>query len=176
MKTTLNDLRVHLFDTIERLQLTNDPNASDNEKISIETAKAIAEIGQVIVNSAKLEVEAMKIISRAENPKETLDAMKSTSVMLLGDGVKREPTTVNHVTDVGKMATCDHIADVGKMMEEPTPQKSVIESEPVKHDTLPDPVPVVEKSERIRKQDIKLAEYRLKHPIKRERPIIEGRF
>jgi hypothetical protein len=88
MKTSLNDLRTHLFATIERLQLSNDPDADEKEKISIETAKAIADIGQVIVNSAKLEVEAMKIIAGADNPKETLAAMNNSSMMLLGDGGK----------------------------------------------------------------------------------------
>jgi hypothetical protein len=88
MKTSLNDLRVHLFATIERLQLSNDPDADEKEKISIETARAIADIGQVIVNSAKLEVEAMKIIAGADNPKETMAAMNNSSMMMLGDGGK----------------------------------------------------------------------------------------
>ncbi|MEI7727670.1 MAG: hypothetical protein WCK09_21355 [Bacteroidota bacterium] len=85
-RTTLNDLRVHLFATIERLQLSNDPDADDKEKISIETAKTIADVAQVIVNSAKLEVEAMKIIAGAENPSEVLKAMNGSSMMMLNGG------------------------------------------------------------------------------------------
>ena len=147
-RTTLSDLRDHLFETIERLKLAGDPDASDNERISIETAKTIAEVGQVIVNSAKLEVEAMKIISRSENPKETLDAMKSSSMMLL---------EVNHVP---------------APVEEPVRRGAVIE-QPTQPDPLPEPpAKVVEKSDRDKNQDEKLAEFRQRYPINNGRPVI----
>ena len=34
-KTTLNDLRSHLFDAIERVKSINDDNTSANEKMTI---------------------------------------------------------------------------------------------------------------------------------------------
>lgn len=53
MKNKIEDLRNHLFATLEALQ--------DNEKpMEIERAKTIAEVAQVIVNSAKVEVEFLK--------------------------------------------------------------------------------------------------------------------
>ena len=47
----VNALRKHLFEAIEGIK---------NKSISIEQAKAIAEISQVVVNSAKVEVDYAK--------------------------------------------------------------------------------------------------------------------
>lgn len=53
MKNKITDLRNHLFATLEALQ--------DEEKpMDLERAKAIADVGQVIVNSAKIEVDFLK--------------------------------------------------------------------------------------------------------------------
>jgi hypothetical protein len=49
----IQDLRSHLFDVIENLK---DPNS----KMDIDKAKAISDIAQVIINSAKVEVDYMK--------------------------------------------------------------------------------------------------------------------
>lgn len=56
MKNNLSDLRNHLFETIERLKANSDPEASDNEKIDIEDAKVIGNLGKILVESAKVEV------------------------------------------------------------------------------------------------------------------------
>jgi hypothetical protein len=53
MSNKIQDLRDHLFETIKMLK---DPNS----KMDVEKAKAISEISQVIINSAKVEVEYMK--------------------------------------------------------------------------------------------------------------------
>lgn len=52
-KNKIEDLRDHLFETIEMLK---------SKEIDIETAKVITEVGQVIVNSAKTEVDFMKVV------------------------------------------------------------------------------------------------------------------
>jgi hypothetical protein len=53
MKNKIEDLRNHLFATLEAL--------SDEEKpMDLERAKAIADVAQVIINSAKVEVEFLK--------------------------------------------------------------------------------------------------------------------
>lgn len=53
MKNKLSDLRNHLFATLEALQ--------DPEKpMDIERANAIAEVGKVLVDSAKVEVMFIK--------------------------------------------------------------------------------------------------------------------
>ena len=50
-KDKIQDLRHHLFETIEMLK---------DKDMDIATAKAIAEVGQVIVNTAKVEVSFIR--------------------------------------------------------------------------------------------------------------------
>jgi hypothetical protein len=62
-KTSLAELRSHMFDVIERLKSSNDPDADQKDKIDIETAKAISAAGKIIIDAAKVEVDAMKLIA-----------------------------------------------------------------------------------------------------------------
>lgn len=59
-KNKIEDLRNHLFAQLERLG--DDEEMADTEKLETELsrAKAIADVAQVIVNTAKLEVDFMK--------------------------------------------------------------------------------------------------------------------
>jgi hypothetical protein len=50
-RNKITDLRDHLFEVLERLK--------DGE-IDIETAQTMAEVSQVIINSAKIEVDFIK--------------------------------------------------------------------------------------------------------------------
>jgi hypothetical protein len=52
-RNKIEDLRNHLFETIEMLK---------EGDIELDKAKAIADIAQVIVNSAKIEVDFIKIV------------------------------------------------------------------------------------------------------------------
>lgn len=52
MKNKLEDLRNHLFESLERL---SDPEC----KVDIQREKAIAETGRVLIESGKLEVMAL---------------------------------------------------------------------------------------------------------------------
>lgn len=54
MSHTINDLREHLFATLEGLRDKSAP-------MEIDRAKAVAEVAQTIINSAKVEVEHMKV-------------------------------------------------------------------------------------------------------------------
>ena len=59
MAKTLEDLREHLFATIEALR--------DKEKpMEIDRAKAISEIAQTVINSAKAEVDYVRAVGRAD--------------------------------------------------------------------------------------------------------------
>ena len=59
-KPLINDLRAHLFDKLEAL--------NDKEKpLDIERVKVVAEVGQVIINSAKVEVDFMRFPSAWTN-------------------------------------------------------------------------------------------------------------
>lgn len=52
MKNKMTDLRNHLFATLEALQDKDDP-------MDIDRARAIAEVGKVLVDTAKVEVAFM---------------------------------------------------------------------------------------------------------------------
>ena len=81
MRNKISDLNDHLLETIEMLKNNNDPDASDNEKIDIPTAKQIAELGKVIIEGAKVQVQALEIISKAQNPDATTKAIQQTGVI-----------------------------------------------------------------------------------------------
>ena len=63
-KNDMNALRDHLFDVIERLKASNDPDCDHKDKIDIETAKQITDVAKVLVESAKAEVSLMNIASK----------------------------------------------------------------------------------------------------------------
>ena len=54
MKNKIEDLRNHLFATLEALQDKDNP-------MDLDRAKAIANVAQVVVDSARVECDAMKI-------------------------------------------------------------------------------------------------------------------
>ena len=58
-KNKIEDVRNHLFATLEALQDEENP-------MDIERAKAISDVAQVIVNSAKIEVDYIKALGRTE--------------------------------------------------------------------------------------------------------------
>lgn len=66
---SMDDLRNHLFDVIERLKTNGDPDATDKDKISIEDAKAIGNIAKTLIDSAKVEVHAIKALGMDQGSK-----------------------------------------------------------------------------------------------------------
>lgn len=54
MKNKIEDLRNHLFETLEMLK---DPD----KPMEIERAKAVSEVAQTIINSAKVEVDYLRV-------------------------------------------------------------------------------------------------------------------
>lgn len=57
-RNKINDLRDHLFETLERLK---------DGDIDITTAKTMADVAQVIINSAKIEVDFIKATGATED-------------------------------------------------------------------------------------------------------------
>lgn len=55
----IGDLREAMFDTLQALK---------DGKVTIEQAKAISDIGQVIINSAKVEVDYIRANNGGETP------------------------------------------------------------------------------------------------------------
>lgn len=60
MKNTMTDLRNHLFAALENL---TDPD--ENKVMPLDRAKAIADVAQVLVNSAKVEVDFIRALDGA---------------------------------------------------------------------------------------------------------------
>lgn len=54
MKNKIEDLRNHLFETLEALK-------DDDKPMDLDRAKRISEVAQTIINSAKVEVEFIKV-------------------------------------------------------------------------------------------------------------------
>lgn len=57
---TVDDLREHLFATLQGLK---------DGSIDIDRAKAISDVAQTIINSAKVEVEAARLVEGTAAPK-----------------------------------------------------------------------------------------------------------
>lgn len=60
MKNKIDDLRNHLFATLEAL-------SDDENPMALDRAKVIADVAQVVINSAKVEVDAMQVTRRLSN-------------------------------------------------------------------------------------------------------------
>lgn len=58
MSKTLEDLRSHLFKTLEGLQDKDNP-------MDIDRAKAVSEVAQTIINTAKVEIDHMRVTGSA---------------------------------------------------------------------------------------------------------------
>jgi len=73
-KNKIEDLRNHLFETLEKLH-------DDEKPMDIARARAIADVAKVIVESAKVEVTFLKVTG----------ALTSTNFLPNGDEVKLTP-------------------------------------------------------------------------------------
>lgn len=83
MKTqNLSTLRNELFDVIQRLKDGNDPNCDPQDTIDIERAMAINDVAKSIIDTAKVEVSALKIISGYDD-KAASDFVNQNSVLQL---------------------------------------------------------------------------------------------
>lgn len=58
VRNTIKDLRDHLFETLEALKDRDEP-------MELDRAKAICEVSQTIINSAKVEVDLVKTVYAA---------------------------------------------------------------------------------------------------------------
>jgi len=72
MKNKIEDLRNHLFETLEALK-------DEDKPMELDRARAIADVARVVVDSAKVEVDFLKVTGQ----------MKSTNFL---PGEEEEPT------------------------------------------------------------------------------------
>ena len=64
---SLEALKSHLFEILEGVKNLSDPEASENEKISIDQAKQIVDVSGAIIDIYKLQVEAIKSFTHKDN-------------------------------------------------------------------------------------------------------------
>lgn len=79
-KCSIEDLRMELFDTLQRLKSQNDPNCDVNEKCSIEEAEAVVHIADAITDTYKVQISALNILAKADNPMKVANMMKSSGI------------------------------------------------------------------------------------------------
>lgn len=84
-RISIDDINLHLVETIEMLKNNSDTNASENEKIDVETAKTIAELGKVVIDGYKVKAQVLGIVSKTENPTAVRELADSSG---LTDNVK----------------------------------------------------------------------------------------
>jgi len=65
---SIDKLNEHLFASIEMLKNNSDPEADPNEKIDVETAKAIADLSKVVIDGYKVKAQVLNMMRNAENP------------------------------------------------------------------------------------------------------------
>ena len=66
-RLSLDALKSHLFETLEGVKNLSDPEASENEKVSIDQAKSIVDISGKIIDIYKVQVDALKTFSGMDN-------------------------------------------------------------------------------------------------------------
>lgn len=76
-------MKSHLFETLEGVKNLNDPDASENEKVTIEQAKSISDISKNIIDIYKTQISAVEMFANMDN-------VNSTGKMLIGMGVMSE--------------------------------------------------------------------------------------
>lgn len=67
-RNKISDLRDHLFTALERID--DDSLTPEQIKDEVNKAKAVAQIGSVIINSAKVEIDYLKATGRIDTDSE----------------------------------------------------------------------------------------------------------
>ena len=71
----------NLFEAIEMLKNNSDPNASANEKIDVNTAKTIADLGKVVIEGYKVKAQVLNIMAKTDNPNSTKQLLGGTGII-----------------------------------------------------------------------------------------------
>ena len=64
---SLDALKSHLFETLEGVKNLSDPEASDNEKVSLDQAKQIVDISGKIIDIYKVQLDGVQLAVRMDN-------------------------------------------------------------------------------------------------------------
>jgi hypothetical protein len=77
-RNKIDDLRDHLFDTIERLK-------DEEAPMDIERAKAIATVAETIIASAKVEVDYLRVTGAIESDTQLFKHLPQSKPKQLGE-------------------------------------------------------------------------------------------
>lgn len=83
-RNKINDLRDHLFAALERLD--NDELSTEELQKELDKAEAVAQIGNVIIHSAKVEVDFLKATGQIGT---NSDLFKSINSKQLNEGANQ---------------------------------------------------------------------------------------
>lgn len=78
--TSLEALKMHLFEALEGVKNLSDPEASECEKVSLEQAKQIVNIAEAIIDINKTQINAMQVFSKMDDVASVDVLMESTGV------------------------------------------------------------------------------------------------
>jgi hypothetical protein len=78
-RNKISDLRDHLFAQLERLD--DDQISAEQLQVELNKAKAVAQIGLVIINSAKLEVDYLKATGKISSDSEIFKSIDHTKLL-----------------------------------------------------------------------------------------------
>lgn len=81
---SLEALKSHLFETLEGVKNLSDPEASENEKISIEQAKQIVDVSGAIIDIFKVQVDAVKAFAEMGNAQPAARTMAARTMVAMG--------------------------------------------------------------------------------------------
>ena len=99
-RNKISDLRDHLFASLERID--DDSLTPEQTKAEVDKAKAVAQIGSVIINSAKVEIDFIKKNGEARTITCTLDEGKMLGYVHKSDNVRAKSKESLSVYDLEK--------------------------------------------------------------------------
>jgi hypothetical protein len=77
-RNKISDLRDHLFASLERID--DDSLTPEQIKAEVDKAKAVAQIGSVIINSAKVEIDFIKATGRIDSASEIFKSVDQKKI------------------------------------------------------------------------------------------------
>jgi hypothetical protein len=86
MKNRLTDLRNHLFETLEALK-------DEKKPMEVDRARAISDVGQTLIETAKLELKLLELTGSVEKPTKFFDEhqpLEGVKLLTASSGSKRD--------------------------------------------------------------------------------------
>lgn len=78
--TSLDALKVHLFEMLEGVKNLSDPEASENEKTTIEQAKAGVGIADAIIEIYKVQLDAVDLAHKLDDISDVKSVVKELGI------------------------------------------------------------------------------------------------